>query len=291
VTFDSDQITGVSNNMGGTMHAITSSGPETGEPRNLGSVDKAAALLTTFTAGRRGMGVSELARSAGLPKSTAHRLLAILVDWGLVSRTGTEYSPGPGLTELASLTGPMRHQRLRDAALPHLMDLYEKTHETIHLAVLDGDHILYVEKIYGHNRSNSPSRVGGRVPAACSALGKAMLAFGDRETVESACRQLRPLTPNTIVSPRLLVRELQTVQEHGVAFDRDEAAPGLTCVAAPVLSWDGRVIAAVSVSGPTRRFRPTGSVAMVRQAAAAIARALQQSPTISHRQGMASQTG
>lgn len=258
------------------------------EQPTLGSVGKAAALLTSFTADSRAMGVSELARSAGIPKSTAHRLLAVLVDWGLVARHGTTYSPGPGLTELASLTGSAGHQRLRDLALPHLLDLYQNTRETVHLAVLDGEHILYVEKIFGHNRAHSPSRVGGRAPAACSALGKAMLAFSDRETVERACRQLRPLTPNTIVSPRLLVKELMMVQDHGVAFDRDEAALGLTCVAAPVVGWSGQLLAAVSVSGPSRRFRPASSVAAVRQAAAGVARSVQ---TVSDRRGTAAQTG
>lgn len=241
----------------------------------LGSVGKASAILTSFTAESRTMGVSELARSAGIPKSTAHRLLGVLVDWGLVARTGTVYSPGPGLTELASLTGSARHQRLRDVALPHLLDLYEKTHETVHLAVLDGEHILYVEKIFGHDRVKSPSRVGGRVPAACSALGKALLAFSDAETVELACRRLRPVTPNTIVSPRLFIKELQMVQNQGVAFDRDEASPGLTCVAAPIMSRDGRGVAAVSVSGPSKRFRPTSTAAVVRHAAAGIGREVQ----------------
>lgn len=258
------------------------------EQKYLGSVGKASALLTSFTADNRTMGVSELARSAGIPKSTAHRLLAVLVDWGLVARTGTDYSPGPGLTELASLTGPAGHQQLRDRALPHLMDLYEKTHETVHLAVLDGEHILYIEKIYGHNRAKSPSRVGGRFPAACSALGKAMLAFSDRDTVERAFSQLRPLTPNTIVSPRMLIKELRMVQEQGVAFDRDEAAPGVSCVAAPVLSWGGQVIAAISVTGPSNRFRPTNNIAAVRNAAAGVARAAQ---PVNDRRGTATRSG
>lgn len=241
------------------------------DPRSSGSVGKALAVLGAFTPEHSTLGVSEVARRADMPKSTVHRLLTILVDGGLISKAGTRYSPGPLLAELAALTNRPDLQRLRDAALPYLLDLYESAHETVHLAVLEGTDVRYVEKIYGHDRVRSPSRVGGHVPAAACALGKAMLAFSDAETVAGACRRLRPLTPYTIVTPRRLALELEAVREQGVAFDRQENTLGLTCVAAPVLGWRGEVVAAVSVTGPVSRFRPAACAAAVRHAAAGMA--------------------
>jgi DNA-binding IclR family transcriptional regulator len=238
------------------------------------SVSKAMALLTGFTAERREMGVSELARATGLPKSTAFRLLATLVSWGLLERCGTRYSLGRRVSQLAGIVSDVRQHELREAAAPYLMDLYELTRETIHLAIPDGADVLYIEKLFGHNQVRSPSRVGGRLNAACSALGKAMLAYSEPEVVVQVVRQLRPLTRYTIVTPSALAQELQTIRENGVAFDREEAALGLTCVAAPIRSRSGKVLGAVSVSGPTSRFDPARKAAAVRSAAAGIAHAL-----------------
>ncbi|QXJ22597.1 IclR family transcriptional regulator [Actinomadura graeca] len=237
-----------------------------------GSVGKALAVLGAFTPEQPSLGVSEVARRAHMPKSTVHRLLAALVDGGLIAKSGTQYSPGPLLTELAALTNRPDLQRLREAALPYLLDLYEHAHEMVHLAVLEGIDVRYVEKIYGHERARCPSRVGGHVPAAASALGKAMLAFSDTETVVRASRRLRPLTPYTIVTPHALAAELRAVRERHVAYDRQENTLGLTCVAAPILGWRGRVVAAVSVSGPVHRFRPASCATAVRNAAAGIAK-------------------
>lgn len=247
---------------------------ELGENELSSSVGKALALLTAFTAEKRSMGVSELARAAGLPKSTAFRLLAILVAWGLLERSDTRYSLGPRVSELAGLITDSRRHRIRDVAMPYMQDLYEITHETVHLAVPDGSDILYIEKIYGHNQVKSPSRVGGRLNAGCSALGKAMMAFSKDDTIRQILRQLRPLTPYTIVAPAALAGELKTIRETGVAFDREEAALGLTCVASPVIGRSGEVIAAVSVSGPMGRFDPTRRATAVRRAALGIANGL-----------------
>ncbi|TYB41056.1 IclR family transcriptional regulator [Actinomadura chibensis] len=238
--------------------------------RASGSVGKALALLGAFSPEDRSLGVSEVARRADMPKSTVYRLLAVLVDGGLITKSGTKYSPGPLLTELAALANRQDLRRLREAALPYLLDLYEHTHQTVHLAVLEGIHVRYVEKIYGHGQVGCPSRVGGHAPAASTALGKAILAFSDAETVASASRSLRPLTPYSIGTPRGLALELRAIRERRVSYDRQENTLGLTCVGAPVLGWRGRVVAAVSVAGPVHRFRPDACATAVRNAAAGI---------------------
>jgi DNA-binding IclR family transcriptional regulator len=234
------------------------------------SVGKALALLDALGAGGLSLGVSELARRVDLPKSTAFRLLSCLEDGGYVVRRAREYSLGRRLFELGNQIAYCQPSGLRDIALPFLSDLYERTHQTVHLAILDGVDVLYLEKLFGHQSTKSPSHVGRRVPAACCGLGKAMLAFSSPAVVDQVVAHgLRPRTRYTISVTQLFLEELELIRQQGVAFDREEVALGLTCVAAPILHG-GRAIAAISVTGSTTRFDPTSIVPAVRQVAAEI---------------------
>lgn len=236
------------------------------------SVDKALALLGAFNSSHRLMGVSELARRAELPKSTAHRLLSVLVRWNLVARDGMSYTVGPKLVELAALTS---EQTLRNTALPYLIDLHKLTNETVHLAILDGWDVLFIEKLFGHNSGTWPSQVGGRFPASCSALGKVMLAHGSavEPTIPTNISKLPRFTTNSIADPRHLHAELAKIRQDGTALDRQEAAVGLTCIATPIVGPFGELVGAISVSGPIRRFRPIMVSAEIRAAATGINRA------------------
>ena len=138
------------------------------------SVGKALALLEAFQDAGRSVGVTHLAATAGLPKSTAYRLLGILLDWGLVERSGTGYCLGAHLFELGNAIPSCGPSGLREIASPHLMRLYEASHETVHLGVLDGTEVMYVDRLCGRNPP-AASRVGVRVPAESAALGKVML--------------------------------------------------------------------------------------------------------------------
>ncbi|WP_420749788.1 IclR family transcriptional regulator [Rhodococcus sp. O3] len=240
------------------------------------SVAKALALLSSFTPNRPRMGVSEIARRARLPKSTAHRLLTVLVEWEMVHKHGTEYSPGPRLSELSVLAERPDTQDLRRVALPHLLDLYEMTHETVNLCVLAGQDALYVDKIHGHNSVDSPACVGGRIPATNTAVGKALLAFSSNDVLARVADNLRPATSFSIATPLQLARDLDAVRQFGIAYDRQETKSGLTCVAAPIRGWSGAVVAAVSISGPVHRFRPASAVPAIRMAAAGIAKLAQE---------------
>ena len=235
------------------------------------SVGKALALLDALGAGSPSLGVSELARRVDLPKSTAFRLLACLEKAGYVGRLGTEYHLGQRLFELGNQIAPCRPKGLRDIALPFMSDLVERSQQTVHLAVLDGVDVLYLEKLFGHRATRAPSRVGGRVPAACCGLGKAMLAHSSPALVnEVLSTGLERRTPYTISMRRLFVEELAEIRRVGLAFDREEAVLGLTCVAAPILK-DGAAVAALSVTGPTVSFDPTDLASRLRLTATAIA--------------------
>ena len=132
-------------------------------------------------------------------------------------------------------------------------DLYERTRELVQLGVLDGHEVVYLDKIGGHASSTVVSRLGGRLPASCTGLGKAMLAHSSDDTVASAIeRGLDRRTPNSIVDLGDFRRELAEIRRVGLAFDREEAQSGIVCVAAPIRG-SGRAIAALSITGPADR--------------------------------------
>ena len=216
------------------------------------SVGKALAVLDAFRGKGSVLGVSQVAERASLPKSTTHRLLNLLVDHGYIERTDARYRLSRAIFELGNMVSDCRPRSLRAIAMPFMTELYESTHATVHLAVLDGHDVLYVEKIYGHHGVSLPSRVGGRVPALCTALGKAILGFADPAAVELAFSVPVPrLTPRTIVNPSVLRDILARVSEAGIAHDSEGSILGACCLAAPVLARDSSVIGAVSVSFST----------------------------------------
>ena len=235
---------------------------------------RAVAILRAFGPDEPVLSLAELARRTGIPKATVHRMAADLVDLRLLDRTEIGYRLSGGLFELGMRASAERS--LLELAMPFLQDLYERTHETVHLGVAEGQEVVYVAKIGGHRQVATPSRPGGRMPMHCTAIGKVLLASADppvRHTVLS--RPLERRTPHTIVAPGLLNRQLEGVLERGVAFEREESTVGLLCVAAPVLDAGGqRALAAISVTGPVGRFRPEQHVAAVRAAATGLSSVL-----------------
>jgi len=219
------------------------------------AIDKAISLLVAFgDRASTGLGVSELARRAQLSKSTAFRVLGMLERNGVVERVGTNYRLGARLHELGWAVYAPGHERIRDLLTPFVIDLYELTRETVHLATLHGTEVVYLAKLYGHRSVPSPSRIGGRLPAHCTAVGKALLAYDPDAAAAALCVPLRRFTAHTITDPVMLAAELDTIRREGIAFDNEESQLGLNCVAAPVISPRGGVVAALSISGPRGRI-------------------------------------
>lgn len=234
---------------------------------------RAFRLLDAFGADASRLSLGELARRAGLPKSTAHRIIAQLVHWGALERHDDGFGLGIRLFEWGSLVS---HQReLRDAAVPFMEDLYESTHETVHLGILDRCEIVYVEKLTGHRRVAVPTGIGRRMPCHCTGLGKAILAFSPSAVIDRVLRSgLERRTCYSIVLPKLLLEELDGVRAAGVAFDREESALGVTCAAAPVLNVSGMAVGALSITGSTSRLDPDRVAPAVRTASLGLGRAL-----------------
>jgi DNA-binding IclR family transcriptional regulator len=140
--------------------------------------------------------------------------------------------------------------------------------------VLEGGQVLVVERITGHRPMPMLEQAGGKIPAHCSALGRAILAYSDQATIEAILAgELPARTPRTLTSPVAILRELTAIPARGWAVDREEGNIGISCVAAPVFGPLGQVAAAVSVTGPTGLVRAERIGPAVRLAAAAVSRA------------------
>lgn len=241
---------------------------------HLASVSKALMLLDIMRSAPGPVGVSMLARDAGMPKSTTFRLLAYLEQSGFVERAGKAYQLGWRLFELGNHVEHCRPSGLREIALPYLADLHARTGMNVHLAVLSGTDVVYLEKIHGLRSIPIGTSVGTRMPATISALGKAMLAYADRATLREVFESgLEGRTPYSLRQPGQLIAQLRETRETGVAYDREESQLGINCVAAPIHA-DGEVIAALSVCGPTRPVSAEAHADLVRVAARDISRQL-----------------
>jgi DNA-binding IclR family transcriptional regulator len=192
------------------------------------------ALLGAFDTAHPQLSLSEMARRAGLPLATAHRLARELEAWRALDRDDDgSYRIGLRLWE-TGLLAPAS-SRLREIALPFMQDLYETSHENIHLAIRDGFDALYVEKLSGHRSVPIISRSGTRLPLHSTGVGKALLAYADPAVVRAYCeRPLPRFTRHTIVERGRLLRELARTAERGYAETREEMTLGSCSVAVPV---------------------------------------------------------
>lgn len=235
---------------------------------------KTVAILHSFTAEDRVLPLSELVRRTGLPKATVHRIAGELVHLRLMDKTPNGYRLSGGLFELGLRASSER--TLLEVAMPFLQDLYERTHETVHLGVREGTEVVYIAKIGGHRQVAAPSRTGGRMPMHCTAIGKALLATAEPILIQQVLSApLERRTPHTIIAPGVLHKQLRKVVESGVAYEHEESALGLQCIACAVFDAEGvRPVAAISVSGPTGRFRPEGHHSVVRATATALSSTL-----------------
>lgn len=204
------------------------------------------------------MSLNDAARRTGIPKSTAFRVLATLIYLGVVVRDDEQktYRLSRMLNDLTRDTGAV--ETLRRLALPYMLELRNAFGETVNLGVLQHDTIVYVEVVPSEYALRLSERPGATVSALSTALGRSILAFSPPVVLESLTkgRQLQEFTPFTITDTKKLIREIEKIRTQGYAIEMEENALQATCLGVPILNAEGQAVAAVSISGPTHRFRP-----------------------------------
>lgn len=225
----------------------------------LSSVSNSLAVLE-FLIESGEAGVSEIARHVGVTVGTSHRLVATLVatGWAEQNPGNRKYQPSHKVVTLAQRL--RTRLNTREIAHRHLVELVEAVHETGNLAILTESKILYVDKVTSDQPFGIEARIGSRLPAYCTALGKTLVAnLPDDEvdeylklveTVRSSGQKPRPRAAG------VLRTELRKARSNGYALDAGEYLPDVYCVAAPISGVGSNVVAAISVSVPRSRFEP-----------------------------------
>ncbi len=233
---------------------------------------KAFDVLQAFNSTDRVMTLSELSRATGLSKSTVHRLLARLVDLGAIEHHRNAYKLGLGLLKLGATTPA---GAMRDEAMPFLAALHRWSGHTVHFGVLRQSEVVYLDKLSSPKCPlTTLTGVGTRLPAHCTAIGKALLAFEDLDQLAGDLSAVLPgLTQHSIRSAETLLAQLWQVKETGLSRERDESQAGVACVAAPILV-NGYAVGAVSVGHSSGMSSSTKLDAAVRETAGQISRAV-----------------
>ncbi|GAA5156895.1 MULTISPECIES: IclR family transcriptional regulator [Amycolatopsis] len=216
-------------------------------------VGKALHVLSLLGEHPEGVGLSELARRAGYPVSTTHRLLSSLQDHGFArSDPGSKrYALGLRLFELGQQVSHARG--FAGVALPVLRALTEQTGEPTLMAVLDGHHQVYVHSVQGPRQIQIRGEPGRRGPLHCTSMGKCLVAFAPHREELVASLELAALAPRTITSRAEFAREIESVRARGYAVADEEHEVGIRAVGVPVLGPDGCAIAALSTAAPAYR--------------------------------------
>jgi DNA-binding IclR family transcriptional regulator len=234
------------------------------------AADRTLRILEAFPP-ERDVSLGEVADAVALPKSSVHRLLAVLVARGFVEQDPVtrRYSLGIRLFELGATA--IRARGLHGIAHGALHDLSVETKATSHLAVQSENMAVYVDKIDGPGVMAMSSRIGGRAPLHATSIGKVLVAWAGQDLEDRLARsRLGRFTSTTIGSGSDLRAELAAVRQRGYALDLEEYEEGLYCVAAPVFGQTGVVQAAIGIAASRRLFesrRPADLVGPVVRAA------------------------
>jgi IclR family KDG regulon transcriptional repressor len=248
------------------------------------SLDRAFDILEALAQAREGVSLTDIAGTLGLHTSTAYRLLAALRKRGYAEQTASRGVYRLGL-ELVRLCGQyLNSLELKTEAEPALRQLSQTTGQTVFLAILQNDEVVYIDKAEQFNSLRKYSIIGRRRPPHCTSLGKALLlGMSEPEIVGLySGRKLEPRTPRTIVTVADLIEDLRACRRRGWTHDDQEYTLGEQCVGAPIYDYREKVVAAVSVSWSMKASAPA-IAGYVMEAAAEISRRMGSRVSLPHR--------
>ena len=219
-----------------------------------GTLGKAISVLDAVAEAQRPLRFTDLLDLINQPRGTLHRQISNLIAEGLLTqRSDNCYELGPKLLKLASRA--WSGNQFRQIAEPHLAALHEATGETVHLGVLADAEIIYLDKVESRSAVRMHSQVGKASPVYCTGVGKAALSRLADERVAKIAHSIsyHRFTPFTLTDAAALIAEIADIRRIGLAFDREEHETGISCVAAPISSFDGSLVAGISVTAPSYR--------------------------------------
>ncbi len=200
-------------------------------------------------------GVTEMSVALGVSKSNAHRILRTLTALGYArSLDDGRYEATLRTWEIGSAV--LARSDVKEVARPIMSDLSKKTEESVHLSILDGREVVYIDKIESNQPVRAYSRIGGRAPAYAVATGKALLAFCDGKVEALLPKRLQAFTRHTVVQRQEFMKALDEIRRNGYAVNRGEWREDVCGVAAPIRDERNEVVAAIGISGPSSRLTP-----------------------------------
>ncbi|WP_234902448.1 IclR family transcriptional regulator [Agrobacterium larrymoorei] len=239
-----------------------------------GTVGKAVALLEIVVMSSEPLRFTDILQKTGQPRGSLHRQLSHLVEEGLLEQKGDQtYVAGVRLLTFAARAWSSND--LRSVAAPHLKHLHAQTEESVHLGVLRGAEVIYLDKIDGKHAVRMHSQIGRMSPVYCTGIGKAALSLLSDEKLAATVQSIgfQSFTANTITDGEHLMREVSTIRRLGYACDLEEHEIGIQCIAVPVFFDRHDFTAAISVTGPAYRLtreRLENWAPLLRETAAAI---------------------
>lgn len=219
------------------------------------SIDRAVLILKCFNERNKELSLSDISEKLDINKSTIHGILSTLRYHGLIDQDNQtqKYKLGLGLMQLgATVSNSLDINHVSGKQLDYICS---ELNETVHMCILDGKDVVYIDKKESAQSIRIITNIGSRIPAYCTGVGKAILAFTDKNKLnEHIPAVFEKMTNNTITDRKLFMEELHRIRMNGIAIDDEEYVDGLYCVAAPIFDRDGKVKYAISTSGPIVRM-------------------------------------
>lgn len=244
-----------------------------------GAVEKALDILYFLAEKEAPLTIREIAKHLNLSKSTVSRILLTLAsrDFAQKDELTKRYELGTGILKLARVL--LDHMDLRKVARPVLENLRDKANETVFLAVLRKGEVIYLDRVDSQQSVVLDGKIGERVPAHCTALGKAIMAFLPEDELDNLIlmNDLQKFTENTLTEPEKLKEELRNVAHQGYAVDNEESIAHVRCVGAPIFDNEGNVAASITLAGPSFRItnkRIPALARFIKEATRAISKSL-----------------
>ncbi len=236
------------------------------EQKTIGSVIKAIEIIELLASTDEELGATEISNILSYGVSATYHILITLKKSKIIEQDNKtkKYRLGLKLWKIGKMA--REQNRLSFLIKPYLERLRDMTGETSNLTILDNAEIVYIEQEESNKLIRMFTKIGARIPLHCSAAGKVLLAFKPKEKQDSIIRSINfnKFTEQTLTERKKLKRQLDFIREKGYAFDHEERELGVSCIAAPIHDFDGEVIAAISISGPTSRFDEDSEVKFIK---------------------------